>query len=247
MTPETPQSPVDGTAIEEVARNLEDAPAVEIIKWGLEAYPSRIVLACSFGGPSGIVILDLTMGMDSSTPVYYLDTGLLFPETHALIDRITTRYGIDPIPVSPALTIEQQNEQFGEALWKRDPDACCDLRKVQPQHVFLSQYDAWISGIRRDQTHTRRLAPVVQWDERFGLVKINPLAKWTEAEVWNYIRKHGLPYNGLHDRGFPSIGCVPCTRALDLNDDLRSGRWPGFTKTECGLHILPHAIRGTVD
>jgi phosphoadenosine phosphosulfate reductase len=229
----------------EVARDLEGAAAHEIIKWGLEAYPSRIALACSFGGPTGSVILDLTMQIDSSTTVYYLDTGFLFPETHALIARVSERYGISPVCVSPSLTVEDQSAQYGDALWERDPDGCCDLRKVQPQRAFLANFDAWITGIRRDQAVTRTDVPVVQWDARFGLVKINPLAKWDEAAVWSYIRENDLPYNELHDRGFPSIGCIQCTRAVEGDLDRRSGRWPGFTKTECGLH-LPPAIRGTI-
>jgi phosphoadenosine phosphosulfate reductase len=228
--------PSPALAIENAARALEDAQPREILRWALQAYSPRVVLACSFGGPTGIVALDLLMKLDRTTPVYYLDTGLLFPETYDLIERVAAKYGIDPLPVKPALTIDEQNAAFGQALWERDPDACCSLRKLEPQSDFLAGYDAWITGIRRDQTASRREAPVVQWDAQFGLVKVNPFARWDEAMIWAYVRFHDLPYNTLHESGYASIGCTPCTRAVARGEDLRAGRWPAFSKTECGLH-----------
>jgi phosphoadenosine phosphosulfate reductase len=230
------QRPGTALAIETAARCLEDATPREILHWALESYAPRIVLACSFGGPTGIAALDVAMKLDRTTPVYYLDTGLLFPETYALVERVAERYAIDPIPVRPAASVAEQAGIFGEALWKRDPDACCALRKLEPQSDFLTGYDAWISGIRRDQTAARSYAPVVQWDDQFGLVKVNPFARWDESEVWAYVRFHDLPYNGLHDAGYPSIGCTPCTRSTSPGEAARAGRWPGFGKTECGLH-----------
>jgi phosphoadenosine phosphosulfate reductase len=194
------------------------------------------VLACSFGGPSGIVILDLLHRAGEAVPIYYLDTDLLFDETYALVEHVKTRYGIDPIPVRSNLDLHEQAERYGEALWARDPDACCALRKVQPQTEFLRSYRAWITGIRRDQSAARRDARAIDWDERFHLVKVSPLADWTEGDVWEYVREHDLPYNVLHDEGYPSIGCEPCTRRVQPGEDLRAGRWSGFTKTECGLH-----------
>jgi phosphoadenosine phosphosulfate reductase len=223
-------------AIENAALALESAAPKEILGWALHTYAPRIVLACSFGGPTGIVALDIAMKIDRKTPVYYLDTGLLFPETYALIERVAAKYGIDPLPVRPVLGVAAQKSVFGDKLWERDPDACCSLRKLEPQSDFLAGYDAWISGIRRDQTPSRRDVPAVQWDERFGLVKINPFVRWDEAKIWAYVRAHDLPYNALHDRGFPSIGCTPCTRAVAAGEDLRAGRWSSFAKTECGLH-----------
>jgi phosphoadenosine phosphosulfate reductase len=223
-------------AIEHAARAFESAPPEEILTWALDSYPARIVLACSFGGPSGMVTLDMTMRIAPGTPVYYLDTSLLFPETHALVGIAAERYGITPIAVRAELNLEQQSRLHGEALWERDPDRCCGLRKVAPQRAFLQNYDAWISSIRRDQTGARRDTPVVQWDDRFGLVKINPLATWDERMVWTYINAHGLPYNDLHDRNYPSLGCIPCTRAIRDGEDLRAGRWSGRAKAECGLH-----------
>jgi phosphoadenosine phosphosulfate reductase len=223
-------------AIETAARCLEDASPKEIVRWALETYAPRIVLACSFGGATGIAALDVALKLDRTTPVYYLDTGLLFPETYALVERIAAVYGIDPVPVRPAASVAEQAAVFGPELWKRDPDACCSLRKLEPQSDFLAGYDAWITGIRRDQTEWRSDAPVVQWDAKFDLVKVNPFARWDEAKVWAYVRFHNLPYNALHDAGYPSLGCAPCTRPIAAGEDVRAGRWPGFGKTECGLH-----------
>jgi phosphoadenosine phosphosulfate reductase len=215
----------------------------EILAWALERYRGRITLACSFGGPTGIVALDMVMELDRSTPVFYLDTGLLFPQTYSLVERVAKRYGIEPIAVSPQLDLADQERLFGPQLWGRDPDACCALRKVAPQRAFLQEFDAWIAGIRRDQSRTRRHAAIVERDERFGVVKINPLARWTEREVWAYLRERDLPYNDLHDRGFPSVGCVPCTRAVSPGEDSRAGRWPGRPKIECGLHAVTGIAR----
>ena len=187
-----------------------------------------------------MVVLDIAMQVDRSIPVYYLDTGLLFPETYQLIDRVRAHYGIQPIAVRPQDTVEEQAVTHGEALWLRDPNACCRLRKVEPQMSFLRDYDAWIAGLRRDQATTRSNIPIVQFDTTFGLTKICPLAHWDERMVWTYVRAHGVPYNSLHDSGYPSAGCVPCTRAISPGEDIRAGRWPGFDKTECGLHPATH-------
>lgn len=215
----------------------EDTPPQEILAWALQRYKGRIALACSFGGPTGMVALDMAMEIDRSVPVYYLDTGLLFPETYALVDRIAERYDISPIAVRPRLSLERQRERLGDALWTRDPERCCGIRKVEPQAEFLRGYGAWISGIRHDQSPWRRDASAVQWDENFSLVKVSPFVRWDESMIWTYIRAHGLPYNALHDRDYPSIGCVPCTRPVSAGEDARAGRWPDLAKTECGLHV----------
>jgi phosphoadenosine phosphosulfate reductase len=186
-----------------------------------------------------MVLLDMVMQLEPATPVFYLDTGFLFPETHQLIAEATSKYGISPVAVHPALSVAEQAAQYGEALWARDPDRCCELRKVTPQRQNLKGFDAWITGLRRDQTATRQATPVVQWDRKFGLAKINPLATWDEREVWRYIAAHDVPYNRLHDQGYPSIGCTNCTRPVAAGEDARAGRWSGFTKTECGLHVQP--------
>jgi phosphoadenosine phosphosulfate reductase len=211
----------------------------EILTWAIDTYRPHLILACSFGGPSGMALLDMTMRLAPDTPVFYLDTGFLFPETYRLAETAAARYGVTPIAVRPALGVYEQAAQYGEALWTRDPDRCCELRKVLPQREVLKGFDAWISGLRRDQAETRRTTPVVQWDQKFGLVKINPLATWDEQSIWRYITAHDVPYNPLHDQGYPSIGCTHCTRPVVPGEDARAGRWSGFTKTECGLHIQP--------
>jgi phosphoadenosine phosphosulfate reductase len=218
------------------APDLEDSSPREILVWALSAYAGRIALSCSFGGPTGLVALDMALAIDPSVPVYYIDTGLLFPETYALVRRVEERYGVRPVALKSKLSLEQQTQEHGEALWAKDPDRCCELRKVEPQAAFLENYDAWITGIRRDQTAARREVRVVQWDDRLSRVKINPFARWNERMVWAYVHQHGLPYNGLHDRGYPSIGCTHCTRAVRHDESPRAGRWSGSGKIECGLH-----------
>jgi phosphoadenosine phosphosulfate reductase len=217
---------------------VHQAQARHTLEWAVTVYRKRIVLACSFGGPSGMVLVDLLHEIDPSVPVYYLDTGLLFPETYELVERVRQRYGIEPVAVAPELNVSEQAAAYGEALWSRDPDLCCDLRKVRPQRKFLTKYSAWITGLRRDQSGDRGDIKAVEWDPQFsGQVKINPLAAWSEAECWDYIRAHDVPYNPLHDAAYPSLGCVPCTRSVRKGEGARAGRWPGFEKTECGLHV----------
>lgn len=218
------------------ATRLDGAPPQEILAWAVARYYPRLALACSFGGPTGIVALDMMMQIECHVPVYYLDTGLLFEQTHALVAQISARYGITPIAVRPSLSLEEQADQYGPQLWKRDPDRCCALRKIEPQRLFLGRFDAWVSGIRRDQASTRAATPAVQWDPRFLLVKLNPFAHWDERMIWTYIHAHDLPYNALHEAGYPSVGCVPCTRAVRPGEGARAGRWSGFSKVECGLH-----------
>ena len=139
--------------------------------------------------------------------------------------------------MKPAQTVRQQAETEGDRLWAREPARCCERRKVAPLTAVLAGLDAWVTAIRRDQTAARADAQVVEWDDRFGLVKINPLAAWTKTQVWDYISEHRVPYNPLHDGGYPSIGCHPCTSRVADGEDERSGRWRGQDKTECGLHV----------
>ena len=222
--------------------------AERVLDEALATYRGKIALACSFGGPAGMVLLDLVVARDRSVPVYYLDTGLLFESTYALVDRVRERYGIEPIAVRPELTVAQQAARFGEALWARDPDACCALRKVEPQRAFLAGYDAWITGIRRDQSSSRANAQTISRDVNAGgIAKIAPLADWTSADVWSYVMAHDVPYNPLNDRGFPSLGCTHCTRAIVPGEDPRAGRWSGIEKLECGLHAstTAHGANGT--
>jgi phosphoadenosine phosphosulfate reductase len=215
--------------------------AERIVRETLERYPTRVALAVSFGGPSGMALLDLTLRLDPSVPVYYLDTGLLFPETYALVERAARHYGIAPIAVKPELSLEAQAEQYGEALWASDPDRCCELRKVVPQRAFLRGYDAWMTAIRRAQGTTRAAVDAVAWDATSELTRVSPLYDWSDEDVWQYIGEHAVPVNALHFDGYPSIGCAPCTRRVAAGEDARAGRWAGFAKTECGLHLAPPA------
>ena len=216
---------------------LEGKTPQEILRWAVDRYQPGLTLACSFGGPSGMVLLDMIMGIDTGVEVFYLDTDFLFPETYRLRDVAAAKYGFEPAGYMSLLTPEAQAQRHGDELWARDPDACCAIRKVEPNQRALAGKSAWISGIRRDQTKQRAATPVVEWDEKFGLVKVNPLANWTEAQVWKYIVENGVPYNELHDRGYPSIGCTYCTKPVGPGDDSRSGRWQGQDKVECGLHV----------
>ncbi len=210
-------------------------PAEDIVAWAAERYRPEAVLACSFG-VEDCVLVDICFRHAPDVQIFYLDTQLLFPETYEARDRLVARYGIRPVPVLPALTPEEQARRHGPALWSRDPDLCCHMRKVVPLEGFLRGRRAWITGVRRDQAPSRAGAPFVGWDQRFGLAKANPLAAWSSRDVWRYVHEHDVPYCSLHDQGFPSIGCWPCTRAVGPGEDPRAGRWSGSTKTECGLH-----------
>lgn len=231
-----PDRPLSPQQVEALNQRFAGRPAEDLIAWAAAEYPGRVALQCSFGGTTGMVLLDLALRVDPGITVVYGDTGFLFPETLATVEAVRARYGIEPVRLAPVLTLEQQAEQFGPALWERDADACCELRKVEPMRAGLASYAAYLTGLRRDQASTRGDTPLVQWDAKFGLVKLSPLAAWTEREIWAYITKHELPYNPLHDHGYPSIGCTNCTRPVAPGADPRSGRWAGSDKVECGLH-----------
>jgi len=223
--------------IQRAATELESASAQEIVKWGAEQFPGKLTFATSLG-IEDCVVTDMIAREGLSIELFTLDTGLLFQESYALWQQIEGKYGVKIVPVIPEHTVEEQAQAEGPELWTRDPDRCCDLRKMQPLSKRLSGFDAWITAIRRDQTPERANAPVVGWDGRFGLVKINPLVRWTSDDVRAYVREHDVPYNPLHDRNYPSIGCVPCTSPVMPGEDPRSGRWRGNEKTECGLHFV---------
>lgn len=220
-----------------ISDGFEDKTPQAVLRWAIDAFFPDITLACSFGGVSGMALLDMALVIEPRLRVHYIDTDVLFPETYALRDRVAARYGIQPVAVKSLITLEEQAQRYGEALWGRDPDLCCQLRKVEPNQRALAGMRAWIAGLRRDQGSTRRHIGLVEWDANFGLVKVNPLANWSERQVWDYVVKNDVPYNPLHDRGYPSIGCLHCTRPVSAGADPRSGRWVGFNKVECGLHL----------
>lgn len=220
-----------------VAQHLSNANLTQILEWAIRKFGEKLTLACSFGAED-VVLVDALQRIPGGKKVdiFYLDTDLHFPETYETRDRLEERYGIQFKRVTPALTLDEQQASYGPALWRQDPNRCCYLRKVQPLEKTLSEYDAWMTGIRREQSPTRRKAQIVEVDQRFRLTKVNPLVHWTSEDVWAYIRERDVPYNPLHDERYPSIGCAPCTRPVHEGEDLRSGRWSGFQKTECGLH-----------
>jgi phosphoadenylyl-sulfate reductase (thioredoxin) len=194
-------------------------------------------------GLEDVVVIDLIARGGLRVDIFTLDTGLLFPETCELKRRLEARYGVAIRSVQPEFTVAQQAAREGDELWLREPDRCCELRKVQPLRSTLAGFEAWITAIRRDQTPERASAPVVGWDARFGLAKVNPLARWSFGEVKAYVAAHDVPCNPLHDRNYPSIGCVPCTSPVRPGEDPRSGRWRGKEKTECGLHFKGTSAR----
>jgi len=207
----------------------------QVLRWAYGTFQQDIAMASGFGA-EGMVLIDMASRLNPDFRVFTLDTEFLFPETYELIDRVEKRYGIKVERVYSTLTPEDQAGLYGAALWSRNPDQCCRLRKVEPLKNKLAELRAWVAAIRRDQTPTRAMARKVEWDAKFQLVKINPLASWTSEKVWSYIRQHKLPYNPLHDQNYPSVGCTHCTRAVLSGENPRAGRWSGFNKSECGLH-----------
>jgi len=226
---------LEANEIADSARRLEARPPAETLAWAAERFAPRVAFATGFGA-EGCVIVDLIARHRLAIEVFTLDTSVLFPETYALWRRLEERYGLTIRAVRPAITLNEQAAQHGDSLWQRDPDRCCALRKLEPLRQALSGLDAWVTAIRREQTPARASARVVEWDERFGLVKLNPLASWTHDEVWGYLTAQHVPVNALHARGYPSIGCEPCTSPVVPGEDPRAGRWRGARKTECGLH-----------
>jgi phosphoadenosine phosphosulfate reductase len=212
----------------------------QVLAWAFKSFGNRVAISSAFG-VEGMVLIDIASRVRKDFRLFTVDTEFLFAETYNLMDKVEERYGITIERAYPLLSPEVQERLHGAALWTRDPDQCCNLRKVEPLRRKLRELDAWITSIRRDQTSARAAARKLEWDAKFGLVKINPIADWTSKQVWGYIHEHDVPYNPLHDRSYPSIGCTHCTRAVGPGEDSRAGRWPGFAKTECGLHVIEPA------
>jgi phosphoadenosine phosphosulfate reductase len=225
----------DQIAAMQVAAEKWSPPRV--LNWALDTFGDKVAVSSAFGA-EGMVLIDMAARLGRKFRVFTIDTDFLFAETYNLIDKIQQRYEINIEKVFSIHSPEEQERIHGEALWTRDPNQCCNLRKVEPLRRKLSELSAWITSIRRDQTAFRESALKVQWDAKFGLVKVNPIADWTSQQVWRYIRDNDVPYNALHDQGYPSIGCTHCTRAVRPGEDSRAGRWPGTSKTECGLHVI---------
>jgi phosphoadenylyl-sulfate reductase (thioredoxin) len=219
---------------------LEGGDPVAALEWAVARFAPRLALACSFG-PEDLVLVDLIGRHRLPIDVFTLDTGVFFPETYALWREVEARYGIEVRGVRPVQSIDEQAAEHGPTLWTRAPDRCCHLRKLVPLAAALEGLAAWVTGIRRDQTPERASARVVERDRRPGLIKVNPIAHWTHDDVWAHLYLHDVPTNPLHQQGYPSIGCAPCTSPVAAGEDPRHGRWRGSVKTECGLHVLGSA------
>jgi phosphoadenosine phosphosulfate reductase len=218
------------------SRQLEGATPQEIVGWAVREYFPKLTMATAFG-PEGCVIIHMLAEIEPRTHVFNLDTGYQFKETLALRDKIARRYGLEVEMRQPETTVAEYEAMHGGPLYKINPDQCCADRKVKVLRESVVGWKAWMSGIRRDQgTGDRKGIAIVGWDAKFGLVKISPLANWTKNDVWKFITTHNVPYNPLHDQGYTSIGCWPCTRAVMFGEDERAGRWSGSSKKECGLH-----------
>jgi phosphoadenosine phosphosulfate reductase len=229
-----PATTLSPSEIEALNERFESAEPDDIVGWAVDTFGDGLAVGASFGGPSGMAILHMVARRKPNVFVFVLDTDYLFEETHETMRKSVPALGLTNVGVFKSkLTHEEQAEQYGAALWMRDPDLCCDLRKVEPNRRALEGRTAWIAGLRRDQSEGRSGVPIVAWNEKFGLVKVNPLANWTEKQTWDYVVKHGVPYNPLLDRGYVSIGCYNCTVPGVQG---RAGRWAGFEKDECGLH-----------
>jgi phosphoadenosine phosphosulfate reductase len=209
---------------------------LDVLKWAYNEYKDEIVYSCSFGA-EGIVLIDLIHKVNKNAKIIFLDTGLHFPETYELIEQIKTRYPTLTITmIQPKSSLEEQEKWYGDELWKVNPNLCCHMRKVAPLKEALNDVKAWFSGLRREQSPTRSNTQYINKDEKFQKIKICPLIHWSWDDILTYIQLNKLPYNPLHDKGYPSIGCAPCTLPVSENGDLRAGRWAGHSKTECGLH-----------
>jgi phosphoadenosine phosphosulfate reductase len=213
---------------------LEALSAEDLLIWAEAEFGERFCLSCSWQKQSSVLVHMISeLGLD--VDVVELDTHLFFKETYETRERIVERYGIRLVRPE-ILTVAEQHKVEGPNLWERDPDRCCHIRKVEPLIRALEPYEAWASGIRRDQSPSRAGTSKVEYSERYGVWKVHPLADWDEQRVWGYIVANDIPYNPLHDAGYRSIGCLPCTRPLRPDEEERAGRWAGSDKLECGIH-----------
>ena len=228
--------------VRDLAARFESQSLTEILDWAWQRFGARAAIGTSFQG-AGLVMIDHARKAGLDLPVFTLDTNLLFPETYELKRRLEEFFGIQIEGLEPEVSLDQQTRDFGTELWNSKPDLCCQLRKVEPLKSKFEQLGVWITGLRRQQSDTREKTRIL---ERYHfdllrdhyILKLNPMAPWSREQVWAYIHEHHIPYNPLHDRGYRSIGCWPCTRATDAGENERAGRWTGFDKAECGIHTF---------
>ncbi|MGW3569485.1 phosphoadenylyl-sulfate reductase [Streptomyces sp. NPDC000941] len=218
---------------ERAGRELEDAPALEILRWAADMFGPRFCVTSSM---EDAVVAHLASRVLPGVDVVFLDTGYHFPETIGTRDAVAAVMDVNVITLTPRQTVAEQDAEYGPKLHDRNPDLCCALRKVKPLEEGLRGYDAWATGLRRDESPTRAGTPVVGWDPKRAKVKVSPIARWTQADVDAYVDEHGVLTNPLLMDGYASVGCAPCTRRVLEGEDARAGRWAGRAKTECGLH-----------
>ena len=235
-------SEISPEEVRRLAAEFETAPLDDVLRWIWKRFGTRAAVGTSFQG-AGLVMIDHALQAGANFPVFTLDTGFLFPETIEVKSRLEKYWGIEIENATPERTIEQQAEEFGPELWKKSPDVCCSLRKVEPLQKKLGTLAVWITGLRRQQSDTREGAQILElyhFDvlRDLYILKANPMVNWRREDVWDYLKSRGIPYNPLHDRGYRSIGCWPCTRATDAGENERAGRWTGFDKAECGIHTF---------
>lgn len=221
----------------EISARLEGKSPQAVLAWAAETYGDKLAMATAFQA-QGCALIAMLSEISKDIYLFSIDTGYLFPETLELRERLMEKYGVYIHLVQAKETVREMEVRFEGPIYDREPDLCCHMRKVVPLADAVTGYNAWISSIRRDQSAARANAPIVGWDRKFHLAKVNPLANWTKKDVWGYILKSDVPYNPLHDQGYPSIGCWPCTRAVGAGEDERAGRWAGLAKVECGLHVV---------
>ena len=218
----------------------EDSPPRDIVAWVLERYAGRRLALTTAFGLEGCALIDMVARHGQAVRVIWLDTMFLFPETYRLRDRLAERYPhLRFENHGTTLSPEEQAASHGPELWRRDPDACCRIRKVEPMRQVLAGVDIWMTALTRSQSTTRAGTRVVEYDEQYQVLKVNPLVAWDRPRVWEYVRAQGVPYNELHERGYPTLGCTHCTAPVagaSVTTYTRAGRWAGTEKTECGLH-----------
>jgi phosphoadenosine phosphosulfate reductase len=232
--PDRARSAVELRDLAQVAgAELELAPAADIVRWAVHTFGRRFCVTSSM---ADAVLAHIASRVAPGIDVVFLDTGYHFAETIGTRDAVAATLPVEVVTVRPGLTVAEQDARYGPDLWSRDPDRCCEMRKVAPLRRALSDYDAWATGLRREETRNRVITPVVGWDAAKGKVKVSPLARWTQADVDAYVAAHDVLVNPLVDEGYPSIGCRTCTSRVAPGEDARSGRWTGTVKTECGIH-----------
>jgi phosphoadenosine phosphosulfate reductase len=222
------------TLAEQAAADLADASAEEVIRWATDTFGERICVTSSM---TDAVIIHLASAVKPGIDVVFLDTGYHFAETIGTRDAVDVVYPVRLLNITPSRTVAEQDAELGPRLYGRNPDLCCYLRKVEPLERALKNYDAWITGVRRDETNSRRSTKVVEWDDRREMVKVNPIVSWSGKQVDEFIAEQGVLVNPLVYDGYPSIGCAACTSRVEPGADPRSGRWAGTGKTECGIHV----------